>query len=67
MLSEVERLVCELQTARQHEGELTLKVETCQTHMAELEDKVEGLLAETEAQDKALRSVLVLEVEYFNQ
>ncbi|KAK7491639.1 hypothetical protein BaRGS_00017092 [Batillaria attramentaria] len=40
LLSEVERLVCELQKAKQR--------------LTELQDKVEGLQAETEAQDKAL-------------
>ncbi|XP_076455304.1 uncharacterized protein LOC143289931 isoform X2 [Babylonia areolata] len=56
LLSEVERLVCELQSAKHREGELRLELEGCQGQVTELQERVEELRSETEAQDKALRS-----------
>ncbi|KAL8561181.1 hypothetical protein ACOMHN_029252 [Nucella lapillus] len=56
LLSEVERLVCELQSARHRGGELSLELERSQGQLRELQERCDELRAEVEAEDKALRS-----------
>ncbi|XP_041368613.1 coiled-coil domain-containing protein 18-like [Gigantopelta aegis] len=56
LLSEVERLAYELQTANRKIRELTEEFDGNGDIIAELEDKIEGLQSETDAQDTALRT-----------